>query len=112
MPSFLSLDEAEEPALSPFLWICKWVDYSDKYGFGYNLCDDTVGVSFNDNSKIILLSDARSMHYIEKEGVESYYSLDQYPNDLSKKVKLLKYFQQYMKDNLMKVSTLCLKMKR
>ncbi|XP_021966637.1 serine/threonine-protein kinase PLK1 [Folsomia candida] len=97
-------NEAEEPALSPFLWICKWVDYSDKYGFGYNLCDDTVGVSFNDNSKIILLSDARSMHYIEKEGVESYYSLDQYPNDLSKKVKLLKYFQQYMKDNLMKAT--------
>jgi polo-like kinase 1 len=85
------------------LWICKWVDYSDKYGFGYHLSDDSIGVSFNDQTKIILLQDGRSMHYIEKTGQEQYHRIDVYPEQLQKKVKLLKYFQQYMKDNLMKV---------
>lgn len=32
----------------------KWVDYSDKYGLGYQLCDNSVGVLFNDTTKIIL----------------------------------------------------------
>lgn len=79
------------------------MDYSDKYGFGYHLSDDSIGVSFNDQTKIILLQDGRSMHYIEKTGQEQYHRIDVYPEQLQKKVKLLKYFQQYMKDNLMKV---------
>jgi hypothetical protein len=88
------------------LWICKWVDYSDKYGFGYQLSDDSIGVSFNDQTKVILLPDGKSMHYIDRQGIESYYSIDEYPTDLSKKVKLLNYFTQYMKENLMKVRIL------
>lgn len=96
-------DESEDPCSAPLVWICKWVDYSDKYGFGYHLSDDSIGVSFNDHTKIALLSDAKSMHYIDREGSESYHRIDNYPEDLIKKVKLLKYFQQYMQDNLMKV---------
>lgn len=39
------------------MWICKWVDYSDKYGLGYQLCDDSIGVLFNDFTKLLLLPD-------------------------------------------------------
>lgn len=39
------------------LWICKWVDYSNKYGLGYQLSDNSVGVLFNDATKIILAPD-------------------------------------------------------
>lgn len=85
------------------LWISKWVDYSDKYGFGYQLTDDSIGVSFNDQTKLILLPDLHNMHYIERSGRENYYSLETFPFDLQKKVKLLNYFQQYMKENLLKV---------
>lgn len=28
------IDEAEDPAAHPVLWIGKWVDYTDKYGLG------------------------------------------------------------------------------
>ena len=49
-------DEAEDPAAVPFLWFSKWVDYSDKYGLGYQLCDDSIGIIFNDSTKLLLLA--------------------------------------------------------
>ncbi len=53
----LNLDEAEHPASMPVFWISKWVDYSDKYGLGYQLCDTSVGVLFNDSTRMLLGSD-------------------------------------------------------
>ena len=41
------------------LWVTKWVDYSNKYGFGFQLSNDSIGVLFNDTSKIILSPDGR-----------------------------------------------------
>jgi len=49
-------DEAEDPAAVPIYWISKWVDYSDKYGLGYQLCDNSVGVLFNDSTRVLLTS--------------------------------------------------------
>ena len=54
-----SEDELEDPKASPMIWVSKWVDYSDKYGFGYALCDESIGVVFNDLTKLLLLSDGR-----------------------------------------------------
>lgn len=48
-------DENTDPAAQPLFWISKWVDYSDKYGFGYQLCDEGMGVMFNDTTKLIML---------------------------------------------------------
>ncbi|RXM90720.1 Serine/threonine-protein kinase PLK2 [Acipenser ruthenus] len=42
---------------STFQWVTKWVDYSNKYGFGYQLSDHTVGVLFNNGTHMSLLSD-------------------------------------------------------
>ena len=33
--AFVQEDEAEDPKSQPIVWVSKWVDYSDKYGFGY-----------------------------------------------------------------------------
>ena len=52
-----SIDEAEDPASVPVYWVSKWVDYSDKYGFGYQLSDNSVGVLFNDQTRLILYQD-------------------------------------------------------
>ena len=46
--------EAEDPALTPVTWISKWVDYSDKYGIGYNLSDGSVGVLYNDATRLLM----------------------------------------------------------
>jgi hypothetical protein len=38
----------------PDVYITKWIDYSNKYGLGYQLKDGSVGVYFNDATSIIL----------------------------------------------------------
>lgn len=49
-------DENTDPAAQPLFWVSKWVDYTDKYGFGYQLCDEGMGVMFNDTTKLIMLT--------------------------------------------------------
>uniref|UniRef100_A0A4W4EBX4 Serine/threonine-protein kinase PLK n=1 Tax=Electrophorus electricus TaxID=8005 RepID=A0A4W4EBX4_ELEEL len=38
----------------PFVWVTKWVDYSNKYGFGYQLSNQNVGVLFNEGTHLSL----------------------------------------------------------
>lgn len=95
-------DDAEDPAAIPIFWVSKWVDYSDKYGLGYQLCDSSVGVLFNDSTRLLLGEDGESMQYIDREGKEEFYGLSAYPDTLYKKVTLLKYFRSYMSEHLLK----------
>ncbi|KAF7237472.1 Serine/threonine-protein kinase PLK1, partial [Varanus komodoensis] len=95
-------EEAEDPACIPIFWVSKWVDYSDKYGLGYQLCDNSVGVLFNDSTRLIMYSDGDSLQYIEENGSESYFSVRSYPEAFNKKITLLKYFRNYMSEHLLK----------
>ncbi|XP_050665946.1 serine/threonine-protein kinase polo isoform X1 [Leptidea sinapis] len=95
-------DELSDPAAQPLVWVGKWVDYSDKYGFGYQLCDESVGVMFNDTTKLIMLANGLNVHYINRQGQEQYMTMREYPTDLDKKMKLLTYFRRYMSEHLMK----------
>ncbi|XP_011446350.1 serine/threonine-protein kinase PLK1-like [Crassostrea angulata] len=95
-------EEAEDPASIPIYWVSKWVDYSDKYGLGYQLCDNSVGVLFNDSTRLILLANGENIQYIERDGTEHYHTLKVFPETLTKKVTLLKYFRNYMNEHLLK----------
>ncbi|NP_001296511.1 serine/threonine-protein kinase polo [Bombyx mandarina] len=95
-------DELSDPAAQPLVWVGKWVDYSDKYGFGYQLCDESVGVMFNDTTKLIMLANGLNVHYINRQGQEQYMTMRDYPQELDKKMKLLTYFRRYMTEHLMK----------
>lgn len=95
-------DDAEDPCAIPMIWISKWVDYSDKYGLGYQLNDNSVGVYFNDTTKLSLLADGDNIQYIEKNGMEHHHTLQSFPEILNKKVTVLKYFRDYMSVNLVK----------
>ncbi|KAK7929157.1 hypothetical protein WMY93_005552 [Mugilogobius chulae] len=95
-------EEAEDPACIPIFWISKWVDYSDKYGLGYQLCDNSVGVLFNDYTRLIMHADGDSLQYIDKTAAESFLSVRNYPQTLNKKITLLKYFRNYMSEHLLK----------
>ncbi|XP_022665993.1 serine/threonine-protein kinase PLK1-like isoform X2 [Varroa destructor] len=96
----LEQDNAADPAAMPVYWVSKWVDYTDKYGLGYQLCDNSLAVLFNDHSRMVLLGD-KQVHFIDHQNRESYHTIDAYPKDLEKKVVLLKYFRQYMQQHLM-----------
>ncbi|XP_061576023.1 serine/threonine-protein kinase PLK1 [Cololabis saira] len=95
-------EEAEDPACVPIFWISKWVDYSDKYGLGYQLCDNSVGVLFNDFTRLIMYADGDSLQYIDKMAAESYMNIRTFPTTLNKKITLLKYFRNYMSEHLLK----------
>lgn len=41
------------------IWVTKWVDYSNKYGFGFQLSDNTIGILFNDNTRMALGADGK-----------------------------------------------------
>lgn len=97
-----SADEMTDPAAQPLIWISKWVDYSDKYGFGYQLADDGVGVMFNDGTRLIMLANGFNIHYINRDGNELYYTAEEYPSTLEKKMKLMIFFLKYMSEHLMK----------
>ncbi|KAJ8687080.1 hypothetical protein QAD02_022874 [Eretmocerus hayati] len=97
-----STDEMTDPDAQPFVWVSKWVDYSDKYGFGYQLSDDGVGVMYNDGTRLIMLANNHNIHYIDRLGDELYYTVADYPRHLEKKMKLLNFFLRYMNDHLMK----------
>lgn len=95
-------DEAEDPAAIPIYWVSKWVDYSDKYGLGYQLCDNSVGVLYNDSTRLLLGANGENVQYIERDGNEHFHTLKEYPETLTKKITLLRYFRNYMSEHLLK----------
>lgn len=54
---------------------------------GYQLCDNSVGVLFNDYTRLIMYADGDSLQYIDKAAVESYLNVRSYPPTLNKKVR-------------------------
>eukprot|EP01137_Pigoraptor_chileana_P018178 Opistho-2@77262 len=94
-------------SVPPLAWISKWVDYSNKYGLGYQLCDGSLGVLFNDSTKMILSNDGSTVHYcaVENSGNFQRFRITEYPPDLAKKITLLKYFQSYMNEHLVKAGS-------
>lgn len=40
-----------------YVSVKKWIDYSSKYGIGYALSNGTIGVYFNDSTKILALNE-------------------------------------------------------
>jgi hypothetical protein len=43
-----------ELVMAPKIFISNWIDYSNKYGLGYQLTNGGVGVHFNDSTTIIM----------------------------------------------------------
>lgn len=95
-------EDAQDPSAVPFVWISKWVDYTDKYGIGYQLCDNSIGVFFNDSTHLVLHADGKNFQYIERNAEGHYYNMDNFPKDMTKKITLLQYFNSYMADKLLK----------
>uniref|UniRef100_A0A8C2ADZ3 Serine/threonine-protein kinase PLK n=1 Tax=Cyprinus carpio TaxID=7962 RepID=A0A8C2ADZ3_CYPCA len=82
-------------------WVTKWVDYSNKYGFGYQLSDNTVGVLFNNGTHMSLLSDKKTVHQYAALSQRSVFSVIEVPEYAVAQVTILKYFAHYMEENLM-----------
>ncbi|KAK9453786.1 kinase-like domain-containing protein [Dipodascopsis uninucleata] len=87
------------------LFISQWVDYSNKYGLGYQLSDGSSGVYFNDSTTIVMASNEKVFDYIINTSNRSIverqrYTVDSYPMELSKKLYLVRHFRAYMIEHL------------
>lgn len=103
----LQLCPSDTVVQTPKVFVSKWIDYSNKYGLGYQLTNGSVGVYFNDSTSIILSANDVNFEYLEyARGSEKTvmnrhgYQLTQHPDHLQKKVTLLKHFKSYMQEHL------------
>ncbi|KAE8631677.1 hypothetical protein XENTR_v10001274 [Xenopus tropicalis] len=103
----------------PILWVTKWMDYSNKYGFGYQLSDDCVGVLFNDGSHITLNPHLQKVCYSTSSSEHVTFPEWSPPCRMDIKMKILQFFCEYMQEKIMEggdvraeptltVRTLCL----
>lgn len=96
-----TLANSSSSAALPEMWVSRWVDYSSKYGIGYVLSDGAIGVYFNDSTKAVLGPDGRRFDYItrrtqEKPEVTTSHAIDDHPEELKKKVTLLRHFKGFL----------------
>lgn len=80
--------------------VSKWVDYSHRYGLGYQLSNESTGVYFNDATSLILPNHATELDFISASGSRSRHQVEAASKELSKKVYLLKHFKGYMTTHL------------
>ena len=82
------------------IFVKKWVDYSSKYGLGYLLSNNYIGIYFNDSSKLICSPQGSLVHIYKPKNsgneVSENHSLGSFPADLKKKITLLEHFRKYL----------------
>jgi len=81
---------------NPDVHITNWLEYP-KYGVGYQLSNNQIGVLFNDSTKIIMNPSFMTFEYIKKEqenpeDSNATHDLSRYPKELEKKVACLQRF--------------------
>ena len=83
-------------------YVVKWVDYSNKYGFGYVLSDGTIGVHFRDSSRIA--SNPQAVSFTSCKGRTHEMSREQAETcqvqEISIRMRLLHHISDYMERNL------------
>ena len=94
-----------ELILSPIsvvpIFVSKWIDYSNKYGFGYQLSDKTVGVLFNEGTRICQSApndNNQCYEFTDLRNKSVAWNVNSPPPsfvDLSSRLKLLDYFTRY-----------------
>jgi polo-like kinase 1 len=92
----------------PEAWIVRWIDYSSKYGIGYQLSNGRIGVYFNDATKMVFASgsNSRAVEYLfrhkgDKTDTVNGYLLDDetLAGDAKKKTTLIRNFKGYLQTN-------------
>ncbi|XP_074544955.1 serine/threonine-protein kinase PLK3 [Halichoeres trimaculatus] len=84
-----------------FLWVTKWVDYSNKYGFGYQLSNQSIGVLFNEGTHLSLCNQRKSVHYCLTNNKHFTFSTNSLPEQLRSQKQIVELMANYMEQNLM-----------
>uniref|UniRef100_A0A3Q2CQ44 Serine/threonine-protein kinase PLK n=1 Tax=Cyprinodon variegatus TaxID=28743 RepID=A0A3Q2CQ44_CYPVA len=84
-----------------FLWVTKWVDYSNKYGFGYQLSNQSIGVLFNEGIHLSLCDQRKTVHYCLTNNKHFTFPTQSLPEQLRSQKQIVEYMANYMEQNLM-----------
>ncbi|KAH0625996.1 hypothetical protein JD844_034395 [Phrynosoma platyrhinos] len=92
--------EGGQPS-SPIRMVTKWVDYSNKYGFGYLLSDGSTGVLLADGTHIALCPQGQRVSYCAEAHRAASFLRREVPASLAMKMGVLHFFTRYMQEWLM-----------
>lgn len=99
----LGLPACEHPTL-----ISKWVDYTNRYGFSYQMNNDDIGVLFNDGNTVLRVHNSErflELVHNDNEGWTCIENLVAHPPlHLRTQLEIVDFFARYMNSNLSKVS--------
>uniref|UniRef100_A0A4W6DWL2 Serine/threonine-protein kinase PLK3 n=1 Tax=Lates calcarifer TaxID=8187 RepID=A0A4W6DWL2_LATCA len=84
-----------------FLWVTKWVDYSNKYGFGYQLSNQSIGVLFNEGTHLSLCDQRKTVHYCLTNNKHFSFPANSLPEQLRSQKQIVELMANYMEENLM-----------
>ncbi|XP_031710725.1 serine/threonine-protein kinase PLK3 [Anarrhichthys ocellatus] len=84
-----------------FLWVTKWVDYSNKYGFGYQLSNQSIGVLFNEGTRLSLCDQRKTVHYCIPNNKLFTFPANALPEQLRNQKQIVDLMANYMEQNLM-----------
>uniref|UniRef100_A0A667WQW7 Serine/threonine-protein kinase PLK n=1 Tax=Myripristis murdjan TaxID=586833 RepID=A0A667WQW7_9TELE len=84
-----------------FLWVTKWVDYSNKYGFGYQLSNQSIGVLFNEGTHLSLCDQRKTVHYCLTNNKHFTFPASSLPEQLRSQKQIVELMANYMEQNLM-----------
>uniref|UniRef100_A0A673BEK0 Serine/threonine-protein kinase PLK3 n=1 Tax=Sphaeramia orbicularis TaxID=375764 RepID=A0A673BEK0_9TELE len=84
-----------------FLWVTKWVDYSNKYGFGYQLSNQNIGVLFNEGTHLSLCEQRKTVHYCLTNNKHFTFPASSLPEQLRSQKQIVELMANYMEQNLM-----------
>ncbi|XP_048845960.1 serine/threonine-protein kinase PLK3 isoform X2 [Brienomyrus brachyistius] len=85
---------------SQFVWVTKWVDYSNKYGFGYQLSNQDIGVLFNDGTHLSLCDQRKTVCYYLTSNKNFIFQACAVPAQLQAQMQVVGYMARYMEQNL------------
>ncbi|THV04760.1 Pkinase-domain-containing protein [Dendrothele bispora CBS 962.96] len=110
-------EERHLPLPEEKVFIVSWADFCSRFGLGYALTDGTVGIHFNDTTTLVLSADSQHCDYVttRKNGsldVCKSYKVDEAPEDIMKKVRVLKHTKGYIMEHLYNHFDYCFEGKR
>ncbi|PSN44705.1 hypothetical protein C0J52_11831 [Blattella germanica] len=90
---------------NPMFWVSRWFNSCSNNLFAFELCDRSVGASFEDCTTLVLQKNDSDLLFAHMNGTEEYYTLEDYPTDIESKITDILGMQSYMAQCLLTSGT-------
>jgi hypothetical protein len=82
------------------VWVNSWMDFTNLYGFAYQLNNHNFGIIYNDGTRMLCKIKDKCIHYVQRSGAVFVCKEDTVPDTLKKKLKILVNCRKYMNESL------------